>query len=100
MLAKKLRYTDVKKITAAQRGGNSYDPKLVVKKETTFVKIKSQKFTNPASNTIAMSTTIVESTNSLYFLRPLILGSDSQGQLALRSSLVTSLMNLDTFTGI
>jgi hypothetical protein len=30
----------------------------------------------------------------------LILGSDSHGQLALRSSLVTSLMNLDTFTGI
>jgi hypothetical protein len=45
-----------------------------------------------------MSTTTVESTSSLYFLSPLIFGSDSQGHEAFLSSPVTSLMNLEMFT--
>ncbi len=60
-------------------------------------KSRSEMATKPASNTMAIMTTTVESMSSLYFLRPLAFGSGSQGQLALRSSPLTSPMNVEIF---
>ncbi len=62
-----------------------------------FDRRRSEIATNPARRTIAIMTTTVESTSSLYFFRPLAFGSGSQGHVALRSSPLTSPMNVEIF---
>src|SRR5690606_28770438 len=61
------------------KGGTQW-PSFVMKFSIS-TQMKSQSDTEPASRIVAIKTTTVESVSSLYFLNPLIFGSDSQGQL-------------------
>ena len=75
---------------------SDYCPRLV-SNPITLVATTSKSETKPARRIIATRTTNVESTSSLYFWNPLILGSFSHGHDALRSSALTSWIKVTLF---
>ncbi len=81
------------------KSGKAYE-KLLEISFIAFDRSRSETATKPARSTIAIMTTTVESTSSLYFFRPLAFGSGSQGHVALRSSPLTSPMNVEIFWNI